>query len=82
MYVGHGPCRRTEMRCLPYCYNHWQVVLNTYNAVQKTFVGQGAAFQGRPEFRLWHGIFAQALDEGAPPTIGSESITLPRARSD
>ncbi|KZT64715.1 cytochrome P450 [Daedalea quercina L-15889] len=47
------------------------VVLNTYSAVHKTFVSQGAAFQGRPEFHLWHGIFAQALDEGAPPTIGT-----------
>jgi hypothetical protein len=48
-----------------------KVVLNTYSAVNKTLVQQGAAFQSRPEFKLWHGAFSKALDPDAPTTIGS-----------
>ena len=49
-----------------------KVILNTYNAVQKTLISQGQAFQGRPEFRMYHGLFAVAATHDAPPTLGSE----------
>ncbi|KZV60724.1 putative cytochrome P450 phenylacetate 2-hydroxylase [Peniophora sp. CONT] len=51
------------------------VILNTYNAVQKTLISQGQAFQGRPEFRMYHGLFAMAADHDAPPTLGTSPWT-------
>lgn len=49
-----------------------QVVLNTYGAVTKTLMQQGAAFQSRPEFELWHGTFRQAVDSTTTTTLGSK----------
>ncbi|KZV72553.1 putative cytochrome P450 phenylacetate 2-hydroxylase [Peniophora sp. CONT] len=51
------------------------VILNTYGAVQKTLISQGSAFQGRPEFRMYHGLFAMAADHDAPPTLGTSPWT-------
>ncbi|KAJ7749897.1 putative cytochrome P450 phenylacetate 2-hydroxylase [Mycena metata] len=47
------------------------IVINTYADVNKTLVQQGAAFQSRPEFKLWHGAFTKALAVDAPSTIGT-----------
>jgi hypothetical protein len=49
------------------------VVLNTYGAVQKTLITNGQAFAGRPELRMYHGVFATATDHEAPPTLGTTS---------
>ncbi|KAJ6498713.1 putative cytochrome P450 phenylacetate 2-hydroxylase [Mycena vulgaris] len=51
------------------------IIINTYAGVNKTLIQQGAAFQSRPEFKLWHGAFTKALDPDAPTTIGSASTT-------
>jgi hypothetical protein len=53
-------------------FKSFQLSLNTHAAVAKTLVQQGAAFQSRPEFNLWHGAFSKALDHDAPTTIGSK----------
>jgi hypothetical protein len=50
-----------------------QVIISGYNAISETLVQQGQAFQSRPEFKLWHGVFLKAVEEDAPSTIGSES---------
>ncbi|KAJ7681345.1 cytochrome P450 [Mycena rosella] len=51
------------------------VIINTYAAVNKTLIQQGAAFQSRPEFKLWHGEFSRALDPDAPTTIGTTKFS-------
>ncbi|KAJ6474815.1 putative cytochrome P450 phenylacetate 2-hydroxylase [Mycena sanguinolenta] len=51
--------------------NREAVFINTHAAVAKTLVHQGAAFQSRPEFNLWHGAFSKALDQDGPTTIGT-----------
>ncbi|KAJ6609908.1 cytochrome P450 [Mycena sp. CBHHK59/15] len=51
------------------------VIINTYSGVNKTLIQQGAAFQSRPEFKLWHGAFSKALDPDAPTTIGTTKFT-------
>ncbi|KAK7045030.1 cytochrome P450 phenylacetate [Favolaschia claudopus] len=47
------------------------IIINTHVDVNKTLIQQGAAFQSRPEFKLWHGAFTKALDPDAPTTIGT-----------
>ncbi|KZV69573.1 cytochrome P450 [Peniophora sp. CONT] len=47
------------------------VILNTYDAVQRTLNSQGQALQGRPETREYHGFFVTAVDHAAPPTLGT-----------
>ncbi|KAJ7613752.1 putative cytochrome P450 phenylacetate 2-hydroxylase [Mycena polygramma] len=47
------------------------VIINTHADVNRTLIQHGAAFQSRPEFRLWHGAFSRALDPDAPTTIGT-----------
>ncbi|KAJ7020854.1 hypothetical protein C8F04DRAFT_1315888 [Mycena alexandri] len=55
---------------------HWaEVIINTYADVNKTLIQQGAAFQSRPEFKLWHGVFTKALDPDAPTTIGTTKFS-------
>lgn len=49
-----------------------QVVLNSREAVAKTLVKQGASFQTRPEWDLWHQTFVHSADTGGVVTIGSE----------
>ncbi|KAJ6602622.1 putative cytochrome P450 phenylacetate 2-hydroxylase [Mycena vulgaris] len=51
------------------------VIINTYAGVNKTLIQQGAAFQSRPEFKLWHGAFSRALDPDAPTTIGTTKFS-------
>ncbi|KAJ7918568.1 putative cytochrome P450 phenylacetate 2-hydroxylase [Mycena leptocephala] len=51
------------------------VIINTYADVNKTLIQQGAAFQSRPEFKLWHGAFSKALDPDAPTTIGTTKFS-------
>ncbi|KAJ7713061.1 cytochrome P450, partial [Mycena metata] len=51
------------------------VIINTYAGVSKTLIQQGAAFQSRPEFKLWHGVFTKALDPDAPTTIGTTKFS-------
>ncbi|KAJ6458951.1 putative cytochrome P450 phenylacetate 2-hydroxylase [Mycena vitilis] len=51
------------------------VIINTYADVNKTLIQQGAAFQSRPEFKLWHGAFSRALDPDAPTTIGTTKFS-------
>ncbi|KAJ6569431.1 cytochrome P450 [Mycena capillaripes] len=51
------------------------VIINTYADVNKTLIQQGAAFQSRPEFKLWHGVFSKALDPDAPTTIGTTKFS-------
>ncbi|KAJ7122652.1 putative cytochrome P450 phenylacetate 2-hydroxylase [Mycena crocata] len=51
------------------------VIINTHAGVNKTLIQQGAAFQSRPEFKLWHGAFSRALDPDAPTTIGTTKFT-------
>ncbi|CZR69413.1 uncharacterized protein PAC_19313 [Phialocephala subalpina] len=56
--------------------NREAVVLNTRTAVAKTLVKQGATFQSRPEWNLWHGAFVHAADTGGILTIGSGFFAL------
>ncbi|KAF8169874.1 cytochrome P450 [Mycena galopus ATCC 62051] len=51
------------------------VMINTYADVNKTLIQQGAAFQSRPEFKLWHGAFSKALNPDAPTTIGTTKFS-------
>ncbi|KAJ7430348.1 putative cytochrome P450 phenylacetate 2-hydroxylase [Mycena galericulata] len=51
------------------------IIINTYSDVNKTLIQQGAAFQSRPEFKLWHGAFSKALDPDAPTTIGTTKFS-------
>ncbi|KAJ6550649.1 cytochrome P450 [Mycena vulgaris] len=51
------------------------VIINTYAGVNKTLIQQGAAFQSRPEFKLWHRAFTKALDPDAPTTIGTTKFS-------
>ncbi|VDC06288.1 unnamed protein product [Peniophora sp. CBMAI 1063] len=52
------------------------VVLNTHEAVQRTLIAQGQAFQGRPETREYHGFFTVVAGEHeSPPTIGTSPWT-------
>ncbi|KAJ6788176.1 hypothetical protein PWT90_05182 [Aphanocladium album] len=47
------------------------VVLNSREAVAKTLVKQGANFQTRPEWDLWHQTFVHSADTGGVATIGT-----------
>ncbi|KZV69622.1 cytochrome P450 [Peniophora sp. CONT] len=48
------------------------VILNTYDAVQRTLISQGQAFQSRPETREYHGFFAAVAGlHNAPTTLGT-----------
>ncbi|KAF7321109.1 Cytochrome P450 phenylacetate [Mycena chlorophos] len=51
------------------------VIISTFEQVEKTLIQQGAAFQSRPEFKLWHGAFSRALDPDAPTTLGTSKFT-------
>ncbi|KAK7019263.1 cytochrome P450, partial [Favolaschia claudopus] len=51
------------------------VIINTYADMNKTLIQQGAAFQSRPEFKLWHGAFSKALDPDAPATMGTSKFS-------
>ncbi|KAF7307885.1 Cytochrome P450 phenylacetate [Mycena kentingensis (nom. inval.)] len=51
------------------------IIINTYADVNKTLIQHGAAFQSRPEFKLWHGAFSRALDPTAPATIGTTKFS-------
>ncbi|KAJ6557744.1 cytochrome P450 [Mycena capillaripes] len=62
--------------------NREAVIINTYADMTKTLIQQGAAFQSRPEFGLWHGAFSKALDPEAPTTIGTTKFSenIPKYR--
>lgn len=47
------------------------VVLNSRESVAKTLVKQGASYQTRPEWDLWHETFVHGADTGGVVTIGS-----------
>ncbi|KAJ3488819.1 hypothetical protein NLG97_g6127 [Lecanicillium saksenae] len=47
------------------------VVLNSRESVAKTLVKQGASFQTRPEWDLWHQTFVHSADTGGVATIGT-----------
>ena len=49
-----------------------QVVLNSREVVAKTLVKQGASYQTRPEWDLWHETFVHGADTGGVATIGSK----------
>lgn len=49
-----------------------QVVLNSREAVAKTLVKQGASYQTRPEWDLWHETFVHGAGTGGVATIGSK----------
>ncbi|KAF2677945.1 putative cytochrome P450 phenylacetate 2-hydroxylase, partial [Lentithecium fluviatile CBS 122367] len=48
------------------------LILNTRAAVAKTLVKQGAVFQSRPEWNIWHGTFVHSADTGGVLTIGTK----------
>ncbi|KAJ4146011.1 hypothetical protein LMH87_004841 [Akanthomyces muscarius] len=51
------------------------IVLNSRQAVAKTLVKQGASFQTRPEWDLWHQTFVHSADTGGVVTIGTAKWT-------
>ncbi|ATY64872.1 Cytochrome P450 [Cordyceps militaris] len=51
------------------------VVLNSREAVAKTLVKQGASYQTRPEWDLWHETFVHGAGTGGVATIGTARWT-------
>ncbi|KAJ3539297.1 hypothetical protein NM208_g5551 [Fusarium decemcellulare] len=47
------------------------VILNTRAAVAKTLIKQGASYQTRPEWDLWHETFVHSANTGGVLTIGT-----------
>ncbi|KAK2592293.1 hypothetical protein QQS21_010013 [Conoideocrella luteorostrata] len=51
------------------------VILNTRAAVAKTLVKQGANYQTRPEWDIWHETFVHGADTGGVLTMGTSRWT-------
>ncbi|KAI9154662.1 3-hydroxyphenylacetate 6-hydroxylase [Paramyrothecium foliicola] len=47
------------------------VILNTRAAIAKTLIKQGASYQTRPEWDLWHETFVHSANTGGVLTIGT-----------
>ncbi|KAJ3521316.1 hypothetical protein NM208_g13350 [Fusarium decemcellulare] len=73
---GHAKMLEKWKNCYGDIFRIWVgnqpvLVLNSRAAVSKTLVKQGAAFQSRPEWNIWHGTFVHSADTGGVLTLGT-----------